>query len=118
MGVRVLGLSFCCFGFCFSWEAARVQARGRCCCAAAPAERVVPLQTRAPAAPAGAGAEGLRTVVLIHGLDSWSGGGCLYIANKRRAFGSMAGTWQGLMEELARRGIRTLAVDLRGWSGE
>ncbi|CAE7671664.1 Fndc3a [Symbiodinium sp. CCMP2592] len=25
-----------------------------------------------------------------------------------------AGTWQGLMEELARRGIRTLAVDLRG----
>ncbi|CAE6964010.1 Fndc3a [Symbiodinium natans] len=36
------------------------------------------------------------TVVLIHGLDSWSG------------------TFQGLMEELARRGLKTLAVDLRG----
>ncbi|CAK9052124.1 unnamed protein product [Durusdinium trenchii] len=37
-----------------------------------------------------------QVVVLIHGLDSWSG------------------TWESLMEDLAKRGLHTLAVDLRG----
>ncbi|CAE8634167.1 unnamed protein product, partial [Polarella glacialis] len=36
------------------------------------------------------------TVVLVHGLDSWSG------------------TWEPLMSELAQRGFASLAVDLRG----
>jgi len=37
-----------------------------------------------------------QIVVLVHGLDSWSG------------------TWDSLMHLLAKRGIHTLAVDLRG----
>lgn len=39
---------------------------------------------------------GKQLVVLVHGLDSWSG------------------TWQALMELLAKRGVPTLALDLRG----
>lgn len=37
-----------------------------------------------------------EVVVLLHGLDSWSG------------------TWHGFMAALAQRGFRTVALDLRG----
>lgn len=50
---------------------------------------------RSPQATAGR-ASPLPHVVLIHGLDSWSG------------------TWQGTAEELARRGLACIALDLRG----
>eukprot|EP00929_Paragymnodinium_shiwhaense_P092174 TRINITY_DN52054_c0_g1_i2.p1 TRINITY_DN52054_c0_g1~~TRINITY_DN52054_c0_g1_i2.p1 ORF type:complete len:381 (-),score=51.76 TRINITY_DN52054_c0_g1_i2:118-1260(-) len=46
--------------------------------------------------PAGRVAAGSVTVVFIHGLDSWRG------------------TWKSAAEELAKRGVRSLAVDLRG----
>lgn len=65
--------------------------------------------------------EATQIVVLVHGLDSWSGRklSFLGVAKPFCPLGLAPathswGTWDSLMHLLAKRGIHTLAVDLRG----